>query len=721
MHSIAKKMSTWKKKKSRKLYLRFIFSFLIILLIPLSIITTLFSSRFLLKFQDEVLETVDMELDQLMIYTDMMLQQMQGTAVRLSIDETLRAALNADDPIDFIPVMNYMSIVTSANNQFADIILLLDNTDYVITSTTTWRRDHFYKQNFSNPDSARKILEQDLTESFIPHYVQDDHLGYKGNGLSFLMLPLYTDYLECRGNIIFVMHNDIFEDYIGTRLNAYNAVTIVFDNHGSSIYSSSKDFPTKDLADNDSDRYIIRRRTSAETGWQCFAIITKSQTVFEQVVAISKEFEITMLVIAFLAGIAIMLLTQLNYSPIRKLNSKAAELIPDKASGNEFENIANTMDYLKTENTSLSAKLEESQEAVKNLLIMRLISGEYSSREEFNEDAADLDVELTKEFFTVAIIRMRRPDEDTAINIKRAFSDAKLIYCRNPFNPNTLVFLANTDSGRTPKDLFQDVLNYIKTVMNLEATIGVGSTANDTEKIPKSYIDANSALDYRFIKGNGTIIEFNEAIGNDNSILYPNKEFEVLSNALASMNKEAIQESIRNISTILSTEGIPLYLARNICFDMIHMVSKSKAFSSSDKVETPFKLTGMETAGEIIQMIDSWQKNLKPSVPQNLSIQSIQKYLEENCLKCSFSVYEAAGHFGMSLPAFSKFYKDNTSINVIDYTTQLRIERAKDLLRNTDLPITEIAEKVGYYNLSSFTRRFKLNQGISPSEYRNRK
>ena len=58
-------MSTWKKKKSRKLYLRFIFSFLIILLIPLSIITTLFSSRFLLKFQDEVLETVDMELDQL--------------------------------------------------------------------------------------------------------------------------------------------------------------------------------------------------------------------------------------------------------------------------------------------------------------------------------------------------------------------------------------------------------------------------------------------------------------------------------------------------------------------------------------------------------------------------------------------------------------------------------------------------------------------------------
>ena len=719
MGTAGKKMSTGKKRKGKKsLYLRFIFSFLIILLIPLSMITAVFSGRFLRKFQDEVLETVDMELDQLIIYTDMMLSQMQNTAVRLSIDGTLNTALTADDPIDFLPIMNYMSIVTSANSQLADIVLLLDNTDYVVTSTTTWRRSHFYKQNFKDAGLAQKIIEQDISRGFSPLFIPDSHLGYNGSGISFIMLPLYTDYQEYRGNIIFLLHNDVFEDYIGTRLSAYNAATIVFDSNGSAVYCSKPGFSISDITGSSSDDYIIRRSMSESTGWQAFAAMSRSQTVFEQVAGISKEFEVTMLIIALLAGIAIMLLSQINYSPIRKLNSKAAELIPDKASGNEFENISKTMDWLKTENTSLSAKLEESLEAVKNAMIMRLISGEYSSKEDFNDDASDLDMELTMDCFTVAIIRMKKPEDKTAISIKRAFPGSNLIYCRNPFSPNTIVFLANTASSTAAQALFSDILGYIKDTMNMQATIGIGSTADDTEKIPRSYIEADSALDYRFIKGNGTLISYSEAIRNDSGILYPNKEFEVLSNALASMNKEAIQEAIESITKVLATDGIPLYLARNICFDMIHMVSKSKAFMTSGKVEAPFKLTGMETAGEIIDMVNSWQQNLKPSSPQNLSIQNIQRYLDENCLRCSFSVYEAAEHFGMSLSAFSKYYKDNTGMNIIDYTTAIRIGKAKELLRSTDTPITEIAESVGYYNLSSFTRRFKLNQGISPSEYR---
>ena len=35
-----------------------------------------------------------------------------------------------------------------------------------------------------------------------------------------------------------------------------------------------------------------------------------------------------------------------------------------------------------------------------------------------------------------------------------------------------------------------------------------------------------------------------------------------------------------------------------------------------------------------------------------------------------------------------------------------------------DLPLKEVSEQVGYYNVSSFTRRFKLNQGVTPGEYR---
>lgn len=54
----------------------------------------------------------------------------------------------------------------------------------------------------------------------------------------------------------------------------------------------------------------------------------------------------------------------------------------------------------------------------------------------------------------------------------------------------------------------------------------------------------------------------------------------------------------------------------------------------------------------------------------------------------------------------------------MDYSINMRIQKAKKLLSSTNLPLKDISEQVGYYNVSSFTRRFKLNQGVTPSEYR---
>ena len=56
------------------------------------------------------------------------------------------------------------------------------------------------------------------------------------------------------------------------------------------------------------------------------------------------------------------------------------------------------------------------------------------------------------------------------------------------------------------------------------------------------------------------------------------------------------------------------------------------------------------------------------------------------------------------------------------YVIQLRIQRAKDLLVNSDLSITEICTKVGYESLGSFSTLFTKTVGIPPSAYRaNRK
>lgn len=57
-------------------------------------------------------------------------------------------------------------------------------------------------------------------------------------------------------------------------------------------------------------------------------------------------------------------------------------------------------------------------------------------------------------------------------------------------------------------------------------------------------------------------------------------------------------------------------------------------------------------------------------------------------------------------------------MSFLDYLNKVRIEKAKELLANTDLKVWEIAEKVGYKNPKHFARIFKDITGLTPNEYR---
>ena len=63
-------------------------------------------------------------------------------------------------------------------------------------------------------------------------------------------------------------------------------------------------------------------------------------------------------------------------------------------------------------------------------------------------------------------------------------------------------------------------------------------------------------------------------------------------------------------------------------------------------------------------------------------------------------------------------FKAATGSSLIDYLQNLRIEEAKRSLENTDLPIEEISERVGYSDASFFRRLFKRLTGLTPSHYR---
>lgn len=67
---------------------------------------------------------------------------------------------------------------------------------------------------------------------------------------------------------------------------------------------------------------------------------------------------------------------------------------------------------------------------------------------------------------------------------------------------------------------------------------------------------------------------------------------------------------------------------------------------------------------------------------------------------------------------FSNFFKREFGVNFVEYLNSVRISHAKDYLKNTDIAINEISQKVGYLSPSTFATTFKKYAGISPSQYR---
>lgn len=79
---------------------------------------------------------------------------------------------------------------------------------------------------------------------------------------------------------------------------------------------------------------------------------------------------------------------------------------------------------------------------------------------------------------------------------------------------------------------------------------------------------------------------------------------------------------------------------------------------------------------------------------------------------------ELAGSLHLNSSYFSVLFKEQVGLNFSEYLMRKRVQRAKELLVQTNLPVSEIAERVGYQTDKYFIKVFKSLENISPSKYR---
>jgi len=114
-----------------------------------------------------------------------------------------------------------------------------------------------------------------------------------------------------------------------------------------------------------------------------------------------------------------------------------------------------------------------------------------------------------------------------------------------------------------------------------------------------------------------------------------------------------------------------------------------------------------------VKLMETAQEDKTYSAQVREALQFVDSHLGE-----AITMREVAEHIHANASYFSVLFKEQTGLTFSDYLTRRRIQRAKELLTNTQLSVAEIAEQAGYQTAKYFVKVFRSHENKSPSQYR---
>ena len=138
-----------------------------------------------------------------------------------------------------------------------------------------------------------------------------------------------------------------------------------------------------------------------------------------------------------------------------------------------------------------------------------------------------------------------------------------------------------------------------------------------------------------------------------------------------------------------------------------------KPFHDGELEQAVQNLRGrLEEGGEVAPPMPGLRKGDKSKY-----VLQAMDYIGAHYQDPNITVGEIARHLGLSEGHLSHTFKKETDYTLLNYLTRYRIHKAMELLRDCRLKIYEVAEQVGYRDITYFSATFKRLVGISPSEY----
>lgn len=392
-------------------------------------------------------------------------------------------------------------------------------------------------------------------------------------------------------------------------------------------------------------------------------------------------------------------------------------------------------------------KYEKNYENSKKLLsrdvMVRLKAGDsFAGLPEFNAAAG---VEFTGDCFMAVVLRVnpsllqqasaeedRLVTEKVQANIKKSLGGQMYISCTDG---HTTTLLLNFDSeayaktGEALHTCRESCRSYMNNYANYTVSMGQSERGTDVAQIGVLLQQAERAECRKLFEGSGMCLKY-QAEERPDTVrkAWQDKVRTLLEKGMELMQKTALQQAVDAIFDRAGAAGLAAWeyfdtadqCLRDFCaWSLGHGMEIRQGWADSKREEVRSAASVHQLAQWLTATLCAKQEELyaqrvhAEEYPIRLAIEYMKKHYADK-----ITLEDVAAHSGFNPTYFSEKFKEKTGKNFTDFLTEVRMEAAKELLRDSRRTIGQIGDAVGYKDAKYFSQQFTKCVGMKPTEYR---
>lgn len=398
------------------------------------------------------------------------------------------------------------------------------------------------------------------------------------------------------------------------------------------------------------------------------------------------------------------------------------------------------------ENIMYDRYFYKDRDVLKRNILIRWITNRIDTVE-LRERLKLIGIDINSNSYIVSVIRTLNDSSDNRCEEKQRFDKLSMIFKTIVKVNNQPVWFYDMDDDivvifidaniENKVDDINELLSKfgstVKNEMGLDLSISISDFADNYQEVHSSYINAKKMQEYRLVMPNQNILEYGEIQNRSSVAISIEIDYHKFFKLIASQNQEGVNEYIDQIiDNILKSKNYSSTDVQNTFMELIAYTKVSlKSYNANECILTDdykelfTKILLSNDIDQLRDLIKSFVSQIitKLKTTQNSYSPVVKQVIDH--VKREFNgelqLKTLAYSFRINPTYLGQLFQKETGKSFSKFVYEYRMNMSRKLLLETNLKIMEIAEKVGYTDITYFYKQFKKFYNVKPSEFRSYK